>query len=111
MLMKNMPHDYIERCPYCKEYLLANQVSKHKCNTPINSVKEIPVLFFYEGKTSKGVSLIVAMGFDGVLYRLIKCKNPLTYSASDGFSQRKPSDEDFTKPLGSDSVLAEVVGA
>lgn len=93
--MPVVPHDYMERCPYCKEYLLAKQVSSHKCNTSLNDVKEIPVVFFYEAESGKGASLIVAMGFDGVLYRLVKCKNPL----SDDWKHSDESNGEVTEPV------------
>jgi len=91
--LDNKPSDFLERCPFCKEYLLSWQVKEHKCNQPIRTVKEIPVIFSYE--TSKmGHSIIIAMGFDGVLYRLVTTKNRLT----DEFLQRKRTDEDLTEP-------------
>lgn len=67
----------MEQCPYCKKYLRANQINEHVCDKPLKTVVEIPVIFSYETKTQKGNSVVVAMGFDGVLYRLTTYKNPL----------------------------------
>jgi hypothetical protein len=85
----------MEQCPYCKKYLLATQVIEHKCDTSLRTVKEIPVVFFYETLTQKGTSLVVAMGFDGVLYRLVKCKYPLTDEKKQPFR----TDEDVPEPF------------
>jgi hypothetical protein len=87
------PHDYMEQCPYCKKYLLARQVKNHKCDTLLTDVTEIPVLYFYESTTESGNRLIIAHGFNGVLYHLIESKNPL----ADEILQRKRTDEDETE--------------
>jgi hypothetical protein len=71
------PNDYMERCPYCKQYLLASQIKQHVCNAPLIDVREIPVLFSYETSDINGERVIIARGYDGVLYRLVKTKNPL----------------------------------
>ena len=76
-LSDNNSHDYMEQCPYCKRYLLANQINEHVCDAPLKKVTEIPVVFSYETKTQNGNSVVIAMGFDGILYRLTTCKNPL----------------------------------
>ena len=80
------PNDYMERCPYCKKYLLANQIEQHVCDAPLQDVREIPILFDYETSNGDGERIIVARGYDGVLYRLVKTKNP--------FSRRKVTDSD-----------------
>jgi len=72
------PHDYMEKCPYCGKYLLAKQVRTHVCDLPFADVREIPVVFFYETMSDKGDKLVMARGYDGILYRLVKCKNPLS---------------------------------
>jgi hypothetical protein len=78
-------HDYMERCPYCKKYLLASQIRSHICDASLLGVKEIPVVFFCETTDQKGNKLVLARGYDGFLYRLVKCLNPL--SSDDGYHE------------------------
>jgi len=84
-------HDYMERCPYCKKYLLAQQVRKHVCDASLLGVKEIPVVFFCETTDQKGSKLVLARGYDGFLYRLVKRHNPLSSDDSyhDSSNRRK----------------------
>jgi len=84
----------MEQCPYCKQYVLESQKSEHKCKREFNSVKEIPVVFFYETQTEQGLPLIIARGFDGILYRLVKCNNPL----ADEKKHLKGTDDKGTEP-------------
>lgn len=91
-------HDYMEQCPYCKKYLLASQIKQHICNTPLLDVKEIPVLFSYETSNDDGEKVIMARGFDGVLYRLVSCKNPLKLHSSDGSYHDDEPDDKLPEP-------------
>jgi hypothetical protein len=83
------PHDYMEKCPYCGKYLLAKQVRTHVCDSPFADVREIPVMFFYETTRDDGDKLVIARGFDGVLYRLVKCHNPLSDDSYHEHSNRR----------------------
>ena len=90
----------MEQCPYCKKYLLANQKSEHVCDTPLRTVTEIPVVFSYETKTEDGNSVVIAMGFDGILYRLVRCRNPLVdRQSSDEYLHDKRTRRRFDSTL------------
>jgi hypothetical protein len=83
-------HDYIERCPFCQKFMTAKQVKTHQCDAhPFSSVKEIPVLYYYEVPEGNE-KVIIAHGYDGIMYRLIECKNPLAHKSSsdDGYHDR-----------------------
>jgi len=84
----------MEQCPYCKKYLLACQRQEHKCDAPLVDVKEIPVIFFYELLTKDSRKIVIARGFDGVLYLLIQSRNPL----SDDSYHDNESDEKLPEP-------------
>ena len=90
--LEHKPTDYMERCPYCKKYLLETQVANHKCEVPLRTVQEIPVVFSYETTSQKGLSVVIALGFDGILYRLVTCKNPLAddWKQGDGTDDKVP---------------------
>jgi len=77
----------MEQCPYCKKYLLASQIEQHVCNAPLLDVKEIPVLFSCQTTNDNGEKVIIARGYDGVLYRLVKCRNPILDSSDDGYHE------------------------
>jgi hypothetical protein len=89
--------DYMEKCPYCNQYYLPIQKKDHFCDAPLIDVKEIPVIFSYDVSEDNGDKVTVARGYDGILYRLIRCKNPLI----DESLQRKRTDKDFTVPCES----------
>lgn len=90
----NKPNDYAEKCPWCHQFVLPSQFEQHVCDAPLIDVREIPVLFSYITTDRKGNTVTIAIGYDGVLYRLVKCKNPL----ADDFLQRKRADRDLTEP-------------
>lgn len=71
-------------------FLLHNQKKDHFCNAPLIDVKEIPVIFSYDTIEDSGDKVTIARGYDGVLYQLIRCKNPLSKISSDD-SYREPS--------------------
>lgn len=90
-----MSDDYMEQCPYCKKFLLANQIKQHNCNSILTEVKEIPVMFSYETTDGHGKRVTIARGYDGVLYRLVRCKNPL----ADEKKQHFTTDEEEPDPV------------
>jgi hypothetical protein len=93
-MIDNFPHDYMERCPFCREYLLYNQIKNHVCKTPLITVKEIPVVFSYNTTDDNGYKVTIARGFDGILYRLLRCKNPIADEKKHLFR----TDGDVTEP-------------
>ena len=75
--MAEKPDDYMEKCPYCHDFLLPIQRKDHFCNAPLLDVKEIPVIFSYITTEENGDKVVIARGYDGILYRLVRCDNPL----------------------------------
>ncbi|MGD0177745.1 MAG: hypothetical protein ABSC50_13080, partial [Candidatus Bathyarchaeia archaeon] len=63
------------RCPRCKKFILAEQIKTHKCKVKLNGVKELYLdsWVMKDHTNDDGDSLMVAMGLDGYLYRLILC--------------------------------------
>lgn len=68
-------YDDLERCPYCKRFMTAEQAKHHVCNSPLIDVKEVDILYHYMSHNEDGDTLIVARGLDGVLYKLRQCKD------------------------------------
>ena len=91
----NQPNDYMEKCPWCHQFVLSSQIEQHICDAPLIDVKEIPVLFSYITTDRKGNKVTIARGYDGVLYRLVKSKNPL----SDDWKHLLDSDGEVTVPI------------
>ena len=71
---KSFFHDFVEKCPRCGKYMTAEQAEHHICTSPLIDVKEIAIMYHYEACDKNGNTLIVARGYDGVLYRLRKRK-------------------------------------
>lgn len=92
-------HDYIEQCPYCHKYLTYAQAKVHQCLSRIENIKEIPVLYCYELSDDNGAKTVIAHGFDGILYRLVECKNPIS---------RSPSDDSYHEPSNRRKVTRTV---
>jgi hypothetical protein len=82
-------HDYMEKCQYCGKYMTAEQVESHKCDFPFKDVKEIPIMYHSEVQNEKGETIIIARGFDGILYRLRLCKNPIRRNFTDDDTRRR----------------------
>jgi hypothetical protein len=76
-------HDYVEQCPHCKKYLTYEQAKGHQCTSQIANIKEIPVSYCYQLTDDNGIKTVIAHGFDGILYRLVECKNPASRLSSD----------------------------
>jgi hypothetical protein len=107
----------IGRCPRCDRFLIAEQVETHRCTIPINDVKEIYLDWMNDGVQNENEDVVhVAMGLDGILYRLILCKhNPPhnikhNWIASDECLQGKRPDEDSPEPLARVLVPLRRVG-
>jgi len=96
--------DYMEKCPWCHKYVLQSQTDKHICDAPFLDVKEIPVLFSYITTDRKGNKVTIARGYDGILYRLVKCKNPL----SDDWKHQDKSNGEVTEPFFFFSVFFSI---
>ena len=90
-MVEHKEHDYIEKCPLCKKYLTYAQAKTHNCQSQI--VKEISIHYCDEVPDSPEKTYI-AHGFDGILYKLVECKN---------ISRRKVTpfrtDEDEPEPI------------
>ena len=77
-------HDYIDRCPFCKKYMTTEQMDKHECEgTGFSGIKEIPVSNIYDLTEGKR-KVIIAHGYDGIMYRLVETTNPFGKNPSDG---------------------------
>jgi len=70
-------HDYIEKCPYCSQFLTAEQAESHVCDVPLKGITQIPIMYLSEVKEENGDVIFLARGYDGILYRLCKTKRPM----------------------------------
>lgn len=73
MLVVNM-HNNIIKCNRCGEFISSEFGDTHICTIPLKDIKEIFIDYFYETKTAKKDTIIIAKGLDGILYRLIVSK-------------------------------------
>jgi hypothetical protein len=115
LLKKDKLSSAIGKCSRYKEYLTQEEFPSHKCKIvnriPINGVKEIIIEYFYEIQDNDGNTLFMAKGLDGTLYRLLRRERKfIPIIASDEFSQRNPSDKDFTEPTSVLEVLRNALG-
>lgn len=82
----------IAKCNRCGEFLSAEFVETHH----VKDVKQIFLDYFVQAKTDNNEDIIVAMGLDGVLYRLIVSKVRNFSHLSDDSLQGKSSDKNLT---------------
>jgi hypothetical protein len=90
----------IVKCSHCKKILLSEDFETHRCKKSLIGVKNIPVIDFSDTSCNDR-KIMTGWGVDGVLYtfEVVPRKPiPIIISASDGFLQRKKSDEDLTEP-------------
>jgi hypothetical protein len=84
IMSKPEKHDFIERCPYCQKFMTTQQLKKHKCEgTEFSGMKEIPVRHIY-GLTEDEGKVIIAHGYDGIMYSLFETTIPFSGSSYDG---------------------------
>ena len=90
----------IVKCSHCHEMLSKEDFNAHKCDLPLKTCKIIEVIYFQDG-SFKDKKLMTGWGIDGILYtfEVVPRKPiPLMLPLSDGISQGKPSDKEFTEP-------------
>jgi len=95
--MKKGSHDYMEKCPYCGQYLTAEQAKSHVCDVRLRGITQIPIMYLSEIKEENGDVMFLAGGYDGILYRLCKTKHPMK-SIRRKFTGRE-YDADLTEPV------------
>lgn len=89
----------IERCERCKQFIIAEQRDFHKCNLRVKAVKEIYLDWLNQPVQNLNQdSVLVAMGLDGYLYRLILCQHNPPHSLESRLKQHIWSPEDGTEP-------------
>ena len=77
----------VGRCPRCNKFLIAEQKETHRCSVPIREVKEILLDWINDGVQNEDEDTVqVAMGLDGVLYRLILCKHNPPHTTKRNFT-------------------------
>jgi len=89
----------IGRCPRCNRFLIAEQRQGHHCRVSIRKVEEIILDWMNEGVQDENEDVVhVAMGLDGILYRLILCKHNPPHVAKRNFTCEKPNGN-YTEPF------------
>lgn len=88
----------IAKCNRCGSFVSAEFIDNHVCKVPINDVKKIKINYYFETKSNYKEDMIIAKGFDGVLYRLIVSKPKNFGYPSDELLQGNLSDADLTAP-------------
>ena len=102
--MKKGSHDYMEKCPYCDQYMTSEQAESHVCDVPLRGIAQIPIMYLAEVKKENGDVTFHARGYDGILYRLCKTKHPMK-SIRRLFTGDE-SDADFTEPVSTLALKA-----
>jgi hypothetical protein len=70
------PCPNVGRCSRCHKFVIAEQRETHRCTLDIKRVEEIYLDWIIDPVQNENEdSVRVAMGLDGVLYRLIECKH------------------------------------
>ena len=59
-------------CTRCRKHLIQEEFDTHDCASPLKAVKEIPIDFFFEARTTGNRLVLIANGLDGTLYRLVQ---------------------------------------
>lgn len=58
-------------CPNCNKSLITEEYGRHECASK-PTVRRIPIKLWWASKTDKNEDLIMAVGLDGIVYRLVK---------------------------------------
>jgi len=82
-----------KRCPYCGEDVKSYMDTNHVCYPRFSGFKEIEIMYWFNEKEEDGVEVVLARGWDGILYRLRRVKNPSRRNFTGG-----ESDSNLTEP-------------
>lgn len=91
------------KCRKCHAFLTGAELESHECDgeIPLMSMKDIPIEHYTICDSKKEETIILAWGWDGIVYRL-NLSPKLGYQqiiASDDSLQGNQSNEDLSKPL------------
>jgi hypothetical protein len=64
----------VTKCPRCKKDFINEELESHICNPRFKGVIQIGVVYWFEGQMNEnGDKIIIAKGFDGIIYHLVHC--------------------------------------
>jgi hypothetical protein len=87
----------VGKCPRCGEFLIAEQLTNHKCKISFKDVQDVTIDHYYEmiSRDAQGHRTVIAVGIDGTLYRMTVCK----HNPPHGATKRKFTGENTTQGL------------
>src|SRR5208337_2876406 len=91
----------VGKCLKCGEFLIAEQLAKHKCKISFKDVQDVTIDHYYEmmSRDEQGHRIVIAVGIDGTLYRMTVCKhNPPHEATKRKFTDQEPNDN-LTEPM------------
>jgi len=86
----------IVRCPRCNKQYIGEEREEHQ--NCFVGVKEIPISYIFTIEKEGGRKITIAMGLDGIIYRLVK---GLTTLSDESLQQdrKHKSDDNLTEPI------------